>query len=177
MNKVWMIFLFAVLGALILGGVIAAACFLVVNHMKGQVLDGPGMVNKTVTSVSYDCSGGMDGGSLSMTLELNPEGDCTFSYSSRESWNSKEETRSYKVSREPLYRLEDIFKSCRVESWGELKRSEIEALDAPTKSIVFVYDGKSYRLSDGYEFPEEGRGIIGDVYDILNECKEHQYTI
>lgn len=161
----------------ILVGALAVAAGVGIWYYKTRfyVPDKGGMerdLSDTVVSCTYSTGGGMDGGSMSMSIYLNEKNEVCFRYSEQKYVGAEEETFSCKLENEALDRIRQKCSEFGVLGWGHLDYSDMVILDAPTTSISFGYgDTEFYSVSSNYELPENGSGFFTAFYEILYDYK------
>jgi hypothetical protein len=138
-----------------------------------EVKDKTGMINDNmeVVAFEYGSFGGMDGSSTSHSIEKidSQKARITYYYESV-SGETKEETKE--VSIDALNEINEIFTRCDVANWGELKRTDLMLLDAPTSYITFKTADKSYTICDYHETPKKGKMIFTDTLNVLENYFE-----
>ncbi len=162
---------------LVITGIITAAAVYMKKHKNDYILDGPGMVRQPhdyINYCSYSYGGGMEGKSEHIELTRRSDGSYTYSYSYCP-YNGGEETVIEKTfsDYEPVMdEIREICKRTGVLTWGELPKSELLLLDAPTATVSFRYfDNCFYSVNSDDILPEEGNGIFSDIYDYLKSLK------
>ncbi len=162
----------------ILVGALAVAAAVGVWYYKTKfyVPDKGGMerdLSDTVISCSYSKGGGMDGGSMGISIRVNDKNEVWFDYYNTPYNGAEEETASYQVSQDAIEEIRTVCKKYEVLSWGELPYSEIQLLDAPTTTISFVYgDNEYYSVNSNHECPKKGRGFFNDICNVLNQYNQ-----
>ncbi len=137
---------------------------------RSEVKDKYGMVNESgkIIAFEYSSFGGMDGSSTVKRIEKvnSQKAKITYRY---ETVSGKVKEKTKKVPVKALQEIDDIFVECDVANWGELKRSDLELLDAPTTRIVFITENESYAIYDYHETPKQGEGIFSNTITILEK--------
>lgn len=82
----------------------------------------------------------------------------------------KEKKRKIRVDRNVVESCKEIYKKYGVLFWTDLKKSEIEALDAPTTTLKFSSSKASVSFTDDLEFPDNGHGIFADIEKLFEEA-------
>ncbi len=118
-------------------------------------------------AVEYSSGGGMSGGRTDITLERAGTGMPTISYDITEYNGGPRKKGSKTLPKAAEKDLRDIYDRRGVKGWGRLEKSDLIALDAPSVSVTFRVDGRMTRISDDDVLPENGRGIIFEVYRCL----------
>ena len=163
---------------LVIIGIITAVAVITKNSMKNHhILDGPGMERQPhdyINSCSYSYGGGMEGESEHIELTRCSDGSYTYSYSYCP-YNGGEETvieKTFSDFEPVMDEIREICKRTGVLTWGELPKSELLLLDAPTATLFFRYfDNCFYSVNSNDILPEEGNGIFSDIYDYLISLK------
>ena len=146
--------------------------FLVKHFIKDNTFDGDGMVNDRCLSCTYRLGGGMEGESLSITLKENDNETATLEVISSNSPGDEEITENYTVSFNSLEKIYQIYKKYKVSKWGELKKSEIQALDAPVVSVCIKTADTTVSFDSTKEFPKNSFTIISEIRSVLYDCIE-----
>lgn len=138
-----------------------------------EVKDKTGMINDNVEVVAFGFNsfGGMDGSRTSTTLEKvdSQKAKITYYY---ETVSGETEEKTKEVSIDALNEISRIFAECKVADWGELKTSDLMLLDAPTQSISFSTEDKSYTIYDYHIVPKKGKTIFTDTISVLDKYFE-----
>ena len=146
--------------------------FLVKHFVDKSKLDGDGMVNDRCLSCKYHLGGGMEGDSLSITVKENDNETATLEVVSCSGPYHEEITENYTVSFSSLEKIYQIYKKYKVSKWGELKKSEIQALDAPVVSVCIKTTGTTVSFDSTKEFPKNSFTIISEIRSVLYDCIE-----
>ena len=146
--------------------------FLVKHFVDKSKLDGDGMVNDRCLSCKYHLGGGMEGDSLSITVKENDNETATLEVVSCSGPYHEEITENYTVSFNSLEKIYQIYKKYKVSKWGELKKSEIQALDAPVVSVCIKTAGTTVSFDSTKEFPKNSFTIISEIRSVLYDCIE-----
>ena len=161
--------------------VIVAALFLLKGHTDRNILDGPGMINTlswNLTSVSYSCSGGMEGGYHYMSIASDESGRFIYDYAQSPYNGADEEVLNAEVSETDFGVFREICHSTECLISGEGTPSEYQLLDAPVTTIVFTLDnGRTVTFRDTYEYPSNCDGLFTMVYDALMTIYEHNSNV
>lgn len=163
-----------IVSSVILGvAVISTVVYFLVKHFsKDNLLDGDGMVNDRCLSCKYHLGGGMDGDSLSITVKEADNETATLEVVSCSGPYHEEITENYTVSFDSLEKIYQIYKKYKVSKWGELKNSEIQALDAPVVSVCIKTAGTTVSFDSTKEFPKNSFTIISEIRSVLYDCIE-----
>lgn len=153
--------------------IVAVAAGVWYYKTKFYVPDKNGMVRDladTVVSCSYSTGGGMDGGSMNMRIYLNEKDEVWFEYYNLPYIGAEEESVSYQIERDAIWKIRQKCSEYGVLRWGELKYSEEQLLDAPTTSVNFVYgDNEYYSVNSSRKLPKNANGFFTAFYEILNQ--------
>ena len=156
-KKAMKIALFGALGAVI----VSAAAFSLLRYINDKAkTDGDGMEDKNYFVCGYSTYGGME--NTSNEIVLTGE-----TITLREQIGDDETSKTVAAPEEAAKKLKDIYKKYKVESWGELPRSEITAEDAPTVKIWFETYEKTTVIYDYQELPENAYSIFSEVHNVL----------
>lgn len=121
-------------------------------------------------SVCYNSAGGMSGGVYCLDLSVdnkNPD-KVILTFTNKEWHNSKTKDKVYKFTRDVFTQFAELTDADTFAAWEKSPRSEFEVLDAPTSSVTFVYaDGRSYRIADWQELPDEAWTFFHQVKEML----------
>ena len=160
--------------SVILGVVASSAVgyFLVKDVVKDNVLDGDGMVNDRCLSCTYHFGGGMERDSVSITVKETDNETAALEVVSCSSPDYEEITENYTVSFDSLEKIYQIYKKYKVSKWGELKKSEIQALDAPVVSVCIKTVNTTVSFDSTKEFPKNSFTIISEIRSVLYDCIE-----
>ena len=163
-----------IVSSVILGVAVVSAVgyFLVKRFLKDRILDGDGMVNDRCLSCTYHLGGGMEGDSLSITVKENDNETATLEVVSCKSPYFEEITENYTVSFNSLEKIYQIYKKYKAEKWGELKKSEIQALDEPVVSVCIKTVNTTVSFDSTKEFPKNAGTIISEISSVLYDCIE-----
>ena len=163
-----------IVSSVILGvAIISTVVYFLVKHFsKDNLLDGDGMVNDRCLSCKYHLGGGMDGDSVSITVKENDNETATLEVVSCSGPYHEEITENYTVSFDSLEKIYQIYKKYKVSKWGELKKSEIQALDAPVVSVCIKTTGTTVSFDSTKEFPKNSFTIISEIRSVLYDCIE-----
>ncbi|MBQ6552291.1 MAG: hypothetical protein IJL83_01545 [Clostridia bacterium] len=128
---------------------------------------------ETVRGNSFVCEyrkhGGMEDAFLLMKLVSDADGVKLFV---GERLPDAEETEDvYPLPANAADPLIDIYFERGVWKWGELKQSEVFALDSSIYTVRFNTAIGETRFGSNDELPKSGEGIIIDVYDYLNSWR------
>lgn len=146
--------------------------FFVKHLFKHNLLDGDGMINDRCLSCTYHIGGGMEGDSLSITVKENDNETATLEVVSSNSPYYEEITENYTVSFDSLEKIYQIYKKYKVSKWGELKKIEIQALDAPVVSVRIKTAGTTISFDSTKKFPKNSFTIISEIRSVLCDCIE-----
>jgi len=125
---------------------------------------GSSKIDDVIFSCSYKLGGGMEGGREVYDLCKYESGRKELTYS-RQRYNGDDVVSGeMEPSDELIDKILYIYEMAGVKDYGELEKSEIIALDAPSVSIWFLVNGVETRISDSDEIPERGRGIFNSVH-------------
>ena len=163
---------------LVIAGIITAAAVYMKKHKNDHIiLDGPGMERQPhdyINSCSYSYGGGMEGESEHIELTMLSDGSFSYSYYYCPT-NGGEETKVEKTfaDYEPVMdAIREICKRTGVLTWGELPKSELLLLDAPTTAVSFrFFDDCFYSVNSNDEIPEDSYGIFNEIYNYLISLK------
>lgn len=161
--------LIVVISAVVL---VAVAIGIIYSVLQIQVLDKHGMVYEKANIVDecvYSLHGGMEGESLYIRLSADKNGNAAIEFSRTEFNGASEETRTGSVPFEAIEKIRSVCTEYGVMSWGELKNSELIALDAPTVSLTFSVKEEDYSvtINSNQALPKGSNGIFNEVYSIL----------
>ncbi len=118
-----------------------------------------------IFSCSYNMGGGMEGGRESYDLCKYESGRKKLTYS-RQRYNGDEVVSGeMEPSEELIDKILYIYEMAGVKDYGELEKSDLIALDAPSESIWFLVNGKETSISDSDVIPERGKGIISSIQE------------
>ena len=142
---------------------------------KFFIPDKDGMVRDmahTITSCSYSTGGGMNGGSMSLTISINENGEAWLNYYNCPFIGADEENISHQVPQEAIEEIRKVCSERKVLTWGELPYSDMQLLDAPVTAISFTYgDNEYYSVNSNYDLPEQGQGFFTEIYTIMEKYK------
>ena len=159
----------------ILVGAVAIAAAVGVWYYKTKfyIPDKGGMerdLSDTVVSCSYSTGGGMDGGSMSMTIYLDDKNKVMFEYYNQPYAGAEEEFFSFQIPYEAVEQIRLKCKEFGVLNWGKLEYSEAVILDAPTTTVNFIYGDNEYcSVNSNFELPKNSAGFFSAFYEILDE--------
>ena len=146
--------------------------FLVKRFLKDNSLDGDGMVNDRCLSCTYHFGGGMERDSVSITVKETDNETAALEVVSCSSPDYEEITENYTVSFDSLEKIYQIYKKYKVSKWGELKKIEIQALDAPVVSVRIKTAGTTISFDSTKKFPKNSFTIISEIRSVLCDCIE-----
>lgn len=175
---------------LVVLAIIVGAIILLKKHLKGNIMDGPGMVNETfglkkiknmdveygtLTSIRYSSSGDMNGNIDSTEIKRQEDGSYIIEKRFKQYYSEPLQCKEYSVSQESVNELESIIKEYNLIYWDKIDAENLYILDGPQSSLDFVYDEsanggskyKSYGFSIDKEFAEEESRIIKEFKDKL----------
>ena len=161
----------------ILIGAILIACVTGAWYYKTQffIPDKDGMVRDmahTITSCSYSTGGGMEGGSMSLTISIKENGEVWLDYYNCPFIGADEEIISHQVPQEAIEEIQVACSERKVFTWGDLPYSDMQILDAPTTTISFVYgDNEYYSVNSNRDLPKKGEGFFAEIYTIMKKYK------
>ena len=118
----------------------------------------------------YRKHGGMEDTFLLMKLVSDADGVKLF-VSERLPDEREEKEETYPLPANAADPLIDIYFDRGVWKWGELKRSELIALDSSTYTLRFNTAVGDKQFDSDDELPKSGEGIFIDVYDYLNSWR------
>lgn len=115
---------------------------------------------------SYSSSGGMLGGKEEIILE---NGKITRSY--KESYDAKEIKSNGNASEALLKQIDTLAKENNMESWTNLKNSDLIANDAPTSYITIRFNNsKLIQFYSYQELPGDGWYKINEIISLLTDA-------
>ena len=142
---------------------------------KFFIPDKDGMVRDmahTITSCSYSTGGGMNGGSMSLTISINENGEAWLNYYNCPFIGADEENISHQVPQEAIEEIRKVCSERKVLTWGELPYSDMQLLDAPVTAISFTYgDNEYYSVNSNRDLPKKGDGFFSEIYTIMEKYK------
>ena len=152
--------------------VLMVVCIIVMRllrHSSERAEERENAVRGNSFMCEYRKHGGMDGAFLLMKLVSDADGVKLFV---GERLPDAEETEEiYPLPANAADPLIDIYLDRGVFKWGELKRSELIALDSSTYTVRFNTAAGETQFSSNDELPKSGDGIFVDVYDYLNSWR------
>ena len=126
---------------------------------------GSSKTDKLIFSCGDRLGGGMEGGHESYDLCKYESGRKELTYS-RQRYNGDEiVSGEMEPSEELIDKILYIYEMAGVKDYGELEKSDLIALDAPSVSIWFLVNGKETMISDSDVIPERGKGIISSIQE------------
>lgn len=156
-------------------GFIIVAVFIVLAVIAGSIyyisryhtVDKTGMIREDYFTCEYTEFGGMSGKELRILLMFDSGTPPVIDITERESANAEEEHHSHTVSMEVVYKIQDLYDTYGVDTWGELPEDDVFALDAPITGVSIETPEKTISIDSTRIFPDGGFQFIHDVYDVL----------
>lgn len=140
------------------------------RHSSERAEERENAVRENSFLCEYRKHGGMEDAFLLMKLVSDADGVRLFV--SERLPDSREETEEvYPLPANAADPLIDIYFERGVFKWGELKRSELIALDSSIYTVSFNTAVGETRFDSNDELPKSGGGIFVDVYDYLNSWR------
>lgn len=160
MKKVWIILGVALIAA-------AAAVMIVkvfLAHVRGNTMDGPGMVYEPeIRRVEYWYGGGMPGSMYRITLEGG-----TMTVETQQAHNLPAEKNTYDVGAGLYGTLWSIAEKGGMRNWTDLKKAEIFALDGPEYRLSVTFrDGTRTAFGSENDLPEGGDETVRSLIAAL----------
>ena len=143
--------------------------FLLRFWVKGQIVDGPGMVYEAdLTYCSVTTGGGMEGGYKNFILALTEDKTgATLTMDEAESWNQPDRVQTYPITLDQLKQVSEYVRHNGMNWWASRRPSDVFALDADTTSLNFTFDdGQTFSVSE-QQFPEDAWEKIGGLTKLL----------
>lgn len=143
------------------------SCYGSITIQEGEPMNNELIGN--INTVTYSEAGGMEPYGLEMELrEVQGSAELTVHQEYFGSDGPAQSSITVQVDEDALEQVRDVLRECGFdESWNDLPRSEIFALDAPTERITVTSGDTVISFSSGDEFPEGGGGAIRGVYNVL----------
>lgn len=143
--------------ALILVLIAFAAC-------RGGVVDGPGMVNpNAISKIDYYHGGSDIGDSYRISFE-----DQKLTFEKCEGNGMETITKTVDVDTDFYNEVVDWAISNNIRSWTNLKKSDLEELDAPTTSLSVEYeDGTEIWVNSDDILPDEGWSAVKSLVKLF----------
>ncbi|MGN0534267.1 MAG: hypothetical protein ACI4IK_07880 [Eubacterium sp.] len=152
--------------------IIAAAFSIMYFAIQRDVKDKNGMINTDYFLCEYSELGGMEGAELYISLENVASDEATLTYREKENAGAEETEYTVTAPSEAVERIRSIYNSYGVESWGELPKNDVIALDAPTVQVHFATATASVTVSSNDELPENCGRLFSEIYSVLIEFKK-----
>lgn len=126
----------------------------------------------SLASFSYDLVGGMSGGIGRIVITGKNKRKCLCE-TSECVWHYQKPRKTRKVLPIALLaEIEQLFRTHNLWDITEAPLSELTALDAPTAHYSFDFGGDRYSFSSVYDYPEEVRTALSEIYALAVKPKE-----
>ena len=140
---------------------------------RNSIVDKTGMINTReheLVSVEYYTGGGMDGGSFSMTLHKDEQGNLNYTLESQTAPGQDVVEYSAKATEEDFNRIKAICAETQALILGELEPDPLASmvLDAPSSHITFILENNKFiNLSSNDIYPDYAKTLFTDIYGAL----------
>ena len=166
------------------------------KYIRGNIMDGPGMINETfnlkkimkmdvqngtLLSIRYSSSGDMNGNTDSTELKRQNDGEYVIQTKYAQWYSEPLECKVYSVSEDDVKELIEMIDKYNFTQWSKLDSEDLFILDGPQTSISFIYNNKevggssyeSYGFSLDRIYPDEANDIIREfkqkLFSLINE--------
>lgn len=142
-------------------------------YTRNNIMDGDGMINQAafVKGCEYRYYGDDIGSSEYIVLELG-ESKALLTVETCKGNGYKTEKKTYRLDSTVINQLQNIYDKYDVPTLKNLPKSDIQALDAGTATIVFITGNETISLSDNLEFPEGKGAVIQETHAYLRSLAQ-----